>query len=339
VTGRLPVANGIRAAAAYQVFIGGPRLELLPDYCFAQALVRFGFLHEDPHTAASLQARPLWSILSDNAVSVGVVGFPITHPAPPVHGYLVSDEFHRQSDAVRALESESAVSPSQILAVVRDALEDPPSPDPEALVADAAPPPQSGDARPDPAPVVGDRMHLQIMNALAERMPAQFLAVRFPGVDAIGHYYLRFANPSAFGDVSASQVREEGRVLTEYYSFVDTVVGQALEALQPGDLLLVVSAFGMEPLSPGKRLLEQLVGDSRVSGTHERAPDGFLLAFGSEVAGGRPSRASLVDLTPTILYYLGLPVGRDMDGYARTDLFRLTFTASRPVTFIPTYGR
>ena len=51
------------------------------------------------------------------------------------------------------------------------------------------------------------------------------------------------------------------------------------------------------------------------------------------------SRASVLDLTPTILYYLGLPVGRDMDGFARTDLFRETFTASRPITFIPTYGR
>jgi hypothetical protein len=100
-----------------------------------------------------------------------------------------------------------------------------------------------------------------------------------------------------------------------------------------------VSTFGMEPLSPGKRVLEQFVGDPRISGSHERAPDGFLLAYGAAVAPGRPARASLVDLTPTILYYLGLPVGRDMDGYARTDLFRGTFTASRPVTFIPTYGR
>ena len=53
----------------------------------------------------------------------------------------------------------------------------------------------------------------------------------------------------------------------------------------------------------------------------------------------REDRASILDLTPTILYYLGLPVGRDMDGFARTDIFRTAFTASRPITFIPTYGR
>jgi hypothetical protein len=40
-----------------------------------------------------------------------------------------------------------------------------------------------------------------------------------------------------------------------------------------------------------------------------------------------------------ILYFLGLPIGRDMDGYARTDLFQSSFTQERPLTFIPTYDR
>jgi predicted AlkP superfamily phosphohydrolase/phosphomutase len=163
--------------------------------------------------------------------------------------------------------------------------------------------------------------------------------VRFPGLDAVGHYFFRYANPSAFGDVSEAERRQYGRVLDDYYGFVDAVVGSSLESLGRGDLLIVVSAFGMEPLSPGKRVLEQLVGNVRISGTHERAPDGFMLVYGSNVAPGHPERASLVDLTPTVLYYLGLPVARDMDGFARTDLFQSAFTASRPVTFIPSYGR
>ena len=34
---------------------------------------------------------------------------------------------------------------------------------------------------------------------------------------------------------------------------------------------------------------------------------------------------------------IGLPVARDMDGYARADLFTREFAAERPVTFIPSY--
>ncbi len=126
---------------------------------------------------------------------------------------------------------------------------------------------------------------------------------------------------------------------TSHYGFVDTLVGRELARLGPDDVLLVVSAFGMEPLTPGKRVLEMLVGNPQISGTHERAPDGFVLAFGQPVAAGRPGRTSVVDITPTILYFLGLPVARDMEGFPRTDIFKPSFTGERPVTYIPSYGR
>ena len=95
----------------------------------------------------------------------------------------------------------------------------------------------------------------------------------------------------------------------------------------------------MEPLGPGKRLLEWVFGNRSLSGTHEGAPDGFLIAYGGPVRRGRVNRGSVLDVTPTILYLLGLPVARDMDGDARADLFAPQFTAGRPMTFIPSYDR
>ena len=96
----------------------------------------------------------------------------------------------------------------------------------------------------------------------------------------------------------------------------------------------------MEPLGFGKRLLEVMIGDPDLSGTHEGAPDGFLMAYGASVARARLlARGSVVDVAPTLLYFLGLPIGRDMDGYARTDLFQRAYTDERPITFIPTYDR
>jgi hypothetical protein len=100
-----------------------------------------------------------------------------------------------------------------------------------------------------------------------------------------------------------------------------------------------VSGFGMEPLSVGKRVLERYLGTPDLSGTHEDAPDGFILAYGTAVAPGRKSRASVVDVVPTILYFLGLPVAHDMDGRARIDVFRREFSEGRPVTGILTYER
>src|SRR2546429_6761349 len=154
------------------------------------------------------------------------------------------------------------------------------------------------------------------------------------------HYYLRYALPSEFGDVTDEERRRLGAVLERHYAWIDDAIGRAMAALGQGDLLVVVSAYGMEPLAFGKRVIERVIGDPDLSGTHEDAPDGFLLAYGASVARGREQTpASVVDVTPTILYFLGLPIGRDMDGYARPGLFQPSFTEPRPVTFIPTHDR
>jgi predicted AlkP superfamily phosphohydrolase/phosphomutase len=337
-TGRYPMYNGVRSSLIYRV-LGGTPIQLLPDYCYAQALVTLGFLREEAQTASHLSARPIWSILSDRGASVGVMGWPLTEPAQPVNGFMISDAYHRLPEPELGLDSTSSVFPPELVATLLAARQSPANPDPVTLVsAMGAPQPVSDyDARRDRAPLIADRVHLQLLNALPSGL--HLLAARFPGIDAVGHRFLRYADPSAFGDVSEEDQQRFGLVLEQYYGFVDTLVGRAMERLLPGDLLLVVSAFGMEPLSPGKRVLEIVAGNPQISGTHERAPDGFVLAFGDPVAAGRPARASVVDLAPTILYFLGLPAGRDMDGFARIDLFTSAFTSDKPVTYIPSYGR
>jgi predicted AlkP superfamily phosphohydrolase/phosphomutase len=163
--------------------------------------------------------------------------------------------------------------------------------------------------------------------------------MRYQGLDTVGHYYLQQAVPRAFGGVSDEARRESARVLEQYYRYIDNEIGKAVEQLAPDDLLLVVSAFGMEPVRVPKRVLERLLGNRELSGTHERAPDGFLMAYGTAVRPGRLPRASILDVAPTVLYYFGLPIGRDMDGFARTDIFSRAFTDERPLTFIPSHER
>lgn len=340
-TGRLPMASGIRSSARYAVWAGGPTIDLLPDYCFARALVRFGFLHDEPHTPDSLRARPVWEILSGLGVPVGAIGWPLTHPAPSVNGYVVSDELHRLPMARMEIDGAAAVHPPGLLGMIGDATARPLAIDP-VLVAETtlgAPPTGDVDARADPSPIVADRMHLQIFELMELRANARFVGVRLPGLDAVGHYYLRYATPQPFGDVTEAERQAYGRVLDQYYGVADVVIGQLMASLGPDDLLLVVSPFGMEPLSPTKRVIEQLFGNPRVSGSHEQAPDGFLMAYGTAVEARRLPRASVLDVTPTLLYYLRLPIGRDMDGVARTDVFTEDFTATVPLTFIPSYGR
>jgi len=340
-TGKLPQKNGVRSAAVYRIAgMGLDAVELLPDYCFAHGLERFGFIVEQPHTSATFRARPIWSISSTNGFSVGVVGWPLTQPAPPVRGYVVSDTYHRVALTAAGLDDQPAIYPLDLqadaLAAMEMATADLPPVAPASIGGD---PPSGLEARQEAAARV-DRIYAAIGDAMARLRPAQVTLTRFQSLDAVGHYFLRYAQPSEFGEITDDERRRLGAVLERQYGVVDEAVGRAMASLGPDDLLVVVSGYGMEPLAMSKRLIERVIGDPDVSGTHEGAPDGFLLAYGAAVAPGRgQARASVVDVVPTILYFLGLPIGRDMDGYARADLFRKSFTESRPITFIPTYDR
>lgn len=333
MTGMWPARHGVRGSSRYRPFDSDIALEVLPDYMFSQALVRFGLLAETPYSSSSLGSQPLWRIAAGYGVPTGLIGLPLTHPAPAARGFIVSDRFHRRAARVVTLDGEPAVSPSRLDDVARGVLaEEQPT---RELLARFDLLPQTGESG---STVEADRLHHRLARQLAAVEEVQLLAVRYAGLDAVGHYYLRYARPEAFGDVTEDERRRFGRVLDDYYAYVDTLVGDAMAALKEGDLLMVVSGFGMEPLTVGKRVLERLAGDPKFSGTHERGPDGFLLAYGTPVVAARQGRGAVVDVAPTLLYFLGLPVARDMDGFARTDLFTPSFNEQRTITFIPTYG-
>ena len=101
----------------------------------------------------------------------------------------------------------------------------------------------------------------------------------------------------------------------------------------------MVSGFGMEPTPLPKQLLAQLLGRPDYTGTHESAPDGFLMAYGDNVVSGQLPRGSIADVAPTVLYYMGVAVGRDMDGFARRDLFATTYSLEHPVKYVASHDR
>src|SRR5205807_3972520 len=141
-----------------------------------------------------------------------------------------------------------------------------------------------------------------------------FFATYFRGLDVVGHTFMRFARPESFGDVRAEERRRYGHVMDAYAAYLARVAGDLAQALRPGEVLLVVSAYGMEPVPPWRRVWESVMGDRWMSGTHSDAPDGVLLAVGDGIRPGATLRsASVLDLAPTILYLMRLPVARDME--------------------------
>ena len=322
-TGMYPNKNGVRSAASY--FAPGDQhgIDLLPDHCFSHVLVRLGVVRDQPNSSSAWRARPLWSILGDYGITSGIVRWPLTYPAQPVDGFLVTDRFHQLIGSMSEFDGQAAY-PMELLPTVRNAFggERPSAADPAAMAARR------------------DELYARAARDLQAARPVQLERDPLPG-DRHGQPHATCATRSR---ATSPTFRTRIGSATAACSIASTPTSTrksatAVEQLKPGDLLLVVSGFGMQPAGAVKRAFAGVLRDPDVSGTHADAPDGFLLAYGSNVPPGRKQRGSIVDVTPTILYFLGLPVGRDMDGYARADLFASSLTASRPITFIPSHGR
>lgn len=328
-TGMYPSKNGVRSAAAYYARNDTRPIDLLPDHCLSHALVHLGFVRHEPNSSSAWRARPLWSILAGAGMPVGVVRWPLTYPAMATSGFVVSDRFHQLVGSIA--EFNSAAYPPDILPLLQKSFAQI-----EAGDGSASTP---ADVLPELSALQRDRIYSAAMQELRGVMAPRFVALRYSGLDTVGHYYLRYAQPQTSRGEPEEERRRHTQAIDRHYAFIDAEIGAVLDTIGPLDLLVTMSGFGMQPLNAVKQGLGRLLGDPAFTGTHERAPDGFLLAYGAAVEPGRHQRGSIVDVAPTVLYFLGLPVARDMDGYARADLFTRAFTAERPIAFIPSYSR
>jgi hypothetical protein len=330
-TGMYPAKNGVRSAGSYYARGDSRAVDLLPDHCFSHALVHLGFVLNAPNLSTVWRARPLWSIISSTGLPVGVVRWPLTYPAEAVNGFIVSDRFQQLVGSIA--EFDRAASPPAILPVLQAMF----TSDESVEGGDSTP--DSGREPPGSSAMRRDRRYGAAWRELSARSNTRFTALRYDGLDTVGHYYLSATQPRTFRDGSDEERRRVLQVIDGYYAFIDGEVDAMAARLRPDDLFVVMSGFGMQPLDEVRRTIARLLRDPDFSGTHERAPDGFLVAYGASVQPGRRPRGSVVDVAPTVLYFLGLPVARDMDGFARADLFTRAYTAERPIVFIPSYSR
>jgi len=129
-----------------------------------------------------------------------------------------------------------------------------------------------------------------------------------------------------------------------------TVVGTGkrlfeVEKLFPGFIRMAVDDSNKNLLGERIDLVESQIEFSeiadrtksmRISGSH--AIDGIIVMKGPHIRRNqRIESATIFDVTPTILYLLGLPVGEDMDGKVISEAISETYLEANPTAYIPTY--
>jgi len=343
MTGRLPRDHGILSASTYRLMGSASDWALLPKGAFVSGLERLSLASHRPVASTSRRRRALWNILDAFGIPAGLVRVWGTHPPETIRGFVLSPYFHLlRGDPARAAD---ALFPRDLLPEIAARAVSPRDLDPTLLadLAEVPAPPASPLADPVLEGLARDALAPDLTYARAAQVLEQayvpsFLVVSFHGYDSAGHSFYRYAHPEAYGDVAAEDVRRYGRVLDRYASLVERWVADLEARLRPGDVLVVVSGHGLVPTPLWRRLLGVLTGTAVDAASHSAAPDGVLLVVGEGIrAGSTPAHASVLDVAPTLLYLMGLPVARDMEGRILTEILDPGFARDNPLTFIPSY--
>lgn len=328
-TGKYPYRHGVMGSVVYPAgFLAeGAELRLIPA---GIGFELFGLpgLRGRPEAASRVRrARALWEVLPLLGVRTGTIGWPATDVTAPGPEFAFEDRFFGETfnaDAARPLE---LAERAWMFRVGVEEL------DPRHL----------GRFETDAPPAVlaamaGDAWRQSLTRVLVDQGRARAVFVRVPG---LGEVSSRFFGGYAQRRLAGRQGAELDRavdILGGYYSQLDAFLAELWAEGSGPRLLAVVSASGVDEPGALEAAVARLRGRSPLAGDLGGGADGMMFLLGEGIrAETLVTGAGLVDVAPTLLYGLGLPVARDLDGRLLVEVFEREFLDTHPITFVPSY--
>ncbi len=171
-----------------------------------------------------------------------------------------------------------------------------------------------------------------------EQRKTQLLSFFLPGLNHVQKYFYKYSFPDQFGQISQEELNKFNKTIERYYQFYDEIIGKYLTSKKEDELLVIYAPHGIDPLPLWKRIIEWIFGNPHISAYHENSPDGAVFFLGRDIARKNYIEGmKLIDVAPTLLHYLGLPVGKDMDGIVNSSIFTEEFNTENPVLYITSY--
>ena len=314
------------------------------------------FFAEDPATGRQVpvtsnlrRAQALWNMCSDLEMEVCFVDWLASWPAEPVEGVIVSDRlaYHAFDPSPDHYETHGRTYPEDLtgdlLPLVRRDRDVTFDEIRRFLRIERREFSALADGHYNPGdPVQNFRLvyattetYRRIGLELARR-PSRLFGVYFELLDAVSHLFVKHMDP-AMGDVPPAEARAFGHAVEESYRYQDEILGEFLEFCDERTTVIVLSDHGFRsgPLRLASR--SQIHAEGGAAADWHR-PDGVLVMRGPHIRRGvEIEHASVLDITPTVLYLLGLPVASDMDGGVLTEAIDPDYLSNSPVLRIATY--
>lgn len=301
-----------------------------------------------PTTSNMRKVKAIWQILSAAERAVGVIGWLVTYPADPVNGYLVS------SHATIALSTDASdrapnqtddwlsagVYPEDIWQEVTENVYnevDVPESVLESFIdSDIEVARREQEVRTASLArfYASDMTSLNLVRHFDRKMPADFTAVYFRGCDMASHFFWRFMEPETWRrELSEDAIAAFSPVVERYHAFADSLLGEVMKLADENTVVMVCSDHGFA----GHRGYEGFDGDVAV-GVQMHRMQGIIFMSGPGIEPGETIEgATVLDVAPTVLALLGLPVPRDMDGRPLTGAWQRDHLAGNPVQYVDTY--
>jgi len=308
------------------------------------------------------RVEALWTIASKHDHSAGVIGWWATYPAEEVDGFVISDQAStlRRENYRAALDIEAVDAgqplpttwPPALAEELREPLTLSARAEPELLdrflKLDAKTKRKLlADAEVDVEDILSifkfalliDRSFIESGLAAAQRQRPDLTMLYLNGLDAAEHHFWKYAEPAKFGGVPKDEIARYGKVVDEYYAYMDEVLGRYLALYGDDELTVVIVSDHGHDANPHYDPKSADHFNRVCSGTHEEAPDGIIVVAGEDVrAGAVLSKPNVFDVAPTILALLGIPVGEDMPGRVLEEAIDPRFLAAHPIRTVRTHS-
>jgi len=297
-TGKYPYKHGVVGGGIYRADFLAPGAEL-HLLPVGIAFRRWGTLGAPRSPSAGARtASMLWEILPRLGLRSGVVGWPAAAPALPI-------------------------APAEI---------------PRELLSRFGPA-AGGDLR---SALAGDLRRESVGRTLVRSTPdLEALFLVLPGLQGISRRYFGGYSAAQFDGARSHVFTDAAELVSAYYIHLDEFLSGLWQSdpRQGPRLLAIVSAYGFEGQGGfWERLRGEVSRTALLGGEAGRSPDGVLILYGEGIApGALLTGAQLTDVVPTLLYGLGFPVARDLDGRVLTSAFDKGFLTRHPLTFLPSY--
>ena len=269
-----------------------------------------------PVRSTSRRCKAIWNILSQSGMKSNVVGWFATDPAEPINGVMVTDRFmglplNGDSSGATLAEAAHPAALAKSAAGLRVPTESLFATDLLPFIPRLAEIDLKADDRPlKLARRLARAASVQaIATALIQSEPWNLMAVYFDAIDQFGHEFMAYHPPRLKG-VSERDFDLYQDVMRGCYRFHDIMLHALLQYVDDQTTVILVSDHGYEC---GRRRPPLELGKQDPEGCHR--PFGIVCAKGPDFKrNDRLYGACLLDVTPTVLAVLGLPIGSDMDG-------------------------